>query len=89
MMVVQASDSVDTLTDQRRDRLLEKETLTKIASHRSTHPDHELRGNRLVEAELAANLGNLLGGSTVTRDRGGRIARGQPQHEENHDSDDR
>jgi hypothetical protein len=52
------------------------------------HPDAELHHERPVEAEARADRGDVLGGRGVSREDRRRVARGEPQQEEDEDGDD-
>ena len=80
---------LDALGDQLGYRLLEEEALAEIALQAAPGPDEELLENRPVEPELAADLGDLLGGGGIPGDDGGRIAGGEAEHQEHDDRDRR
>ena len=73
---------LDALGDQLGHGLLEEEALAEIALQDVADPDGELRPDRLVEAELLADVVDLVGGGIVAGDHRRRIARREPQHEE-------
>ena len=58
--VASASVGLEPLPDQLGDLGLEEEGLAEIALQQIADPDHELLEDRLVEAELVADLGDLL-----------------------------
>src|SRR5262249_1408878 len=60
----------------------EEVALAEIAAQDVVDPDAELLPDRLIEAELLANRGDLVRGGVVARDHRRRIAGREPQHQE-------
>jgi hypothetical protein len=81
----QSERRLDPLGDQLGHGFLEEEALAEIAPQHVADPDGELRPDRLVQPELGADGVDLVGGRVVAGDHRRRIARRQPQHEEDKD----
>src|SRR5262249_13556779 len=74
-----------TLADQRRHRQARIDRGTEIAAYDAAEPDRDLRGERLVEPELGADLRDVLGRRVVARDDDRRVAGCNVQQREDRD----
>ncbi|MDT4861365.1 hypothetical protein FQZ97_959670 [compost metagenome] len=79
---------LDALADQFDHRLLHEVRLAEVALQQLRAPVEELHGQRLVEPQLLAHLGDVFAGAAVAHDGGGRVAGREPQHQEHDERDD-
>src|SRR5258707_1234832 len=76
---------LDRLGDQLGPVFFEEEAPAEIALQHVADPDVDLRPDRLFQPVLGAEGGDLLGGLVGGAEHPRRIARRQPQHEEDKD----
>ena len=78
-----------TLADQRHHRVAPVHGVAEVAAQQRPGPNEELAPQRLVEAELGADLGDDLGRRVLAGHDGCGIAGGEAQQQEDENGDDR
>jgi hypothetical protein len=79
---------LDPLHHRFRDGAPQEDRVAEIAGQQASVPVHELHGQRLVEAELAAELADVVGRGVRPRDDAGGIAGGEVDEHERQRGDD-